>query len=133
VGLLIDTNVWIIAERKGTANLERWLQYTQSYISVVTVSELLVGVERATTPQRRLQRLGFCEDVINQVTVLSFDMGVAKVHAKLMSAVSKNFTAGKFDSMIAATALCHGHTVLTHNVADFQIFPGLVVEAWTPS
>ena len=34
------------------------------------------------------------------------------------------------DLLIAATALVHGYTVVSHNTADFQNVPGLKVVDW---
>jgi tRNA(fMet)-specific endonuclease VapC len=133
VGLLVDTNVWIFAEKQGSAHLDRWRDLGKVYMSTITVSELFVGVERANNPARKAFRQQHCEALINRVSLLDFDVEVAKVHAQLMGKLPKGLTAPIKDSMIAATALCHGHAVLTHNVADFQIFPGLVIEAWTPA
>ena len=35
------------------------------------------------------------------------------------------------DLLIAATALHHGLTVITHNLQDFAHIPGIVVDDWT--
>ena len=43
-----------------------------------------------------------------------------------------DLTAGAHDALIAATAIHHGHALLTRNVSDFSIFAGLKVEAYTP-
>lgn len=37
---------------------------------------------------------------------------------------------GGNDLMIAATALAHGLTVVTHNLGEFQRIDGLLVEDW---
>ena len=37
---------------------------------------------------------------------------------------------GPNDLMIAAIALAHGLTLVTHNVAEFRRVPGLTVEDW---
>ena len=36
----------------------------------------------------------------------------------------------EFDLLIAATALVNGLNMVTHNVADFQNIPGLLIEDW---
>ena len=132
MGLVIDTDVWVLAEKAGsTLGLARWAQYGGAYMSAVTASELLVGVERANTAQRRAQRGAFVENLLASIPVLEFSMPVARTHARLVAALSKNRTAGAFDALIAATAVHHGHALLTRNVADFKIFAGLKVEAFT--
>jgi tRNA(fMet)-specific endonuclease VapC len=131
MGLLIDSDVWILAERSGgQLNLARWTTFGSAYMSAVTASELLVGVEHASTTARKAQRAAFVEGLLATIPVLEFSMPVARTHARLLAALSKNVTAGAHDAMIAATAIHHGYAVLTRNVADFKIFAGLKVEAF---
>ncbi len=43
MGLVIDTDVWVLAEKSDQAlDLARWANYGNAYMSVVTASELLV-------------------------------------------------------------------------------------------
>ena len=48
----------------------------------------------------------------------------------MLASLPKNLTAGAHDALIAATAVHHGHALLTRNVADFTLFAGLKVEAF---
>ena len=131
MGLVIDTDVWVLAEKSAsTLDLARWAQYVGAYMSAITASELLVGVERANTAQRRAQRGAFVESLLSSVPVLEFSMPVVRTHARMVASLSKNVTAGAHDALIAATALHHGYGLLTRNVADFKIFAGLKVEAF---
>lgn len=131
MGLVIDSDVWILAERSGgNLDLVRWSRYGGAYMSAITASELLVGVERASTAQRKAQRAAFVENLLSIIPVLEFSMPVVRTHARMVAALSKNVTAGAHDAMIAATAIHHGYAVLTRNAADFKIFAGLKVEAF---
>ena len=131
MGLVIDSDVWILAERSGgSLDLARWSKYGGAYMSAITASELLVGVERASTAQRKAQRAAFVENLLSIIPVLEFSMPVVRTHARMVAALSKNVTAGAHDAMIAATAIHHGYAVLTRNAADFKIFAGLKVEAF---
>ena len=100
-------------------------------MSAITASELLVGVERVSTAQRKAQRGAFVENLMSIIPVLEFSMPIARTHARMVAALSKNVTAGAHDALIAATAIHHGYAVLTRNVADFKIFAGLKVEAFS--
>ena len=131
MGLVIDSDVWILAERSGgKLDLARWSEYGGAYMSAITASELLVGVERASTAQRKAQRGAFVENLLSIIPVLEFSMPIVRTHARMVAALSKNVTAGAHDAMIAATAIHHGYAVLTRNVADFKIFAGLELEAF---
>ena len=52
---------------------------------------------------------------------------MACVHARLRRAGN---LIGSRDLMIAATALAHGLTIVTHNTGEFSCIDGLVVEDW---
>lgn len=132
MGLVIDTDVWVLAEKSDDAlNFARWASYGGAYMSAITASELLVGVERANTAQRRAKRGAFVENLLASVPVLEFSASVARTHARMIAALPKNVTAAAHDALIAATAVHHGHAVLTRNMADFKIYAGLTVEAFT--
>ncbi|MDB5778070.1 MAG: hypothetical protein JWP79_1793 [Polaromonas sp.] len=131
MGLVIDTDVWVLAEKSGSQlNLARWAHHGGAYMSAITASELLVGVERANTAERRALRGAFVEKLVASIPVLEFSMPVARTHARMVAALSKNVTAGAHDALIAATAVHHGFALLTRNVADFRLFAGLQVEAF---
>ena len=131
MGLLIDSDVWILAERSGgKLDLARWSKYGGAYMSAITASELLVGVEHASTAQRKAQRGAFVENLLSIIPVLELSMPVVRTHARMVAALSKNVTADAHDAIIAATAIHHGYAVLTRNAADFRIFAGLKVEAF---
>ena len=132
MGLVIDTDMWLLAEKAGSQlNLARWAHYGGAYMSAVTASELLVGVERANSAERRAQRGAFVENLLASIPVLEFSMPVARTHARMIAALSKNVTAGAHDAIIAATAVHYGYGLLTRNVADFKVFHGLKLEPFT--
>jgi tRNA(fMet)-specific endonuclease VapC len=98
-------------------------------ISVVTVAELLHGVERADTETRRIRRQAFVEKVIEMSPVFPFDIGVARIYARIWaSLVQRGFTVGSHDLIIAATAISLDYTVITANCRDFEKIEGLRLE-----
>ena len=134
MGLVIDTDVWVLAEKSGgQLSLARWTHYGGAYMSAITASELLVGVERANTTERRALRGAFVENLLASIPVLEFSMSLARTHARMVAALPKSVTAGAHDALIAATAVHHGFALLTRNVADFKLFAGLQVEAFSPA
>ena len=129
MGLIIDTNVFVHWERSGrNIDFSRWEDRGDAAISVVTASELLVGVHRADTEDRRERRLTFVESILAQIPMLDFTLEVARVHARLFAALAnQGQMVGAHDLIIAATARYHGHAVLTANVAEFERVPELEV------
>jgi len=129
VGLVLDTNVFIRAEReRGCLDFSRWAEYGDAFISAITVSELLVGVHRADNDSRRARRSAFVEAILARLPVLDFTTEVARVHAEALAALTTSGTLiGPHDMIIGSTALSQGHAVLTSNVGEFRRIPGLEV------
>ena len=133
MGLLIDTSIFVAAER-GQLDEDRLavMGADQSIsLSAITASELLHGVERADTAQRRARRAAFVEAVLATVNVLAFDLDVSRVHARIWADLrAKGQPIGAHDLLIAATALHHGLAIATRNEREFRRIPELVVETW---
>ncbi len=129
MGLMIDTNVFVQFERRGlSCDVSRWESSGDVFISVVTASELLIGVHRADNDVRRKRRSKFVETILASVSVLDFTMAVARRHAKVCAELAqKGQQIGAHDLMIAATALCHNHSLLTDNIDEFSRVQGLSV------
>lgn len=134
MGLILDTNVLIRAERKGASiDFSPWASWGDAYISAITASELLVGVHRADSQARRLRRSSFVERVLATLPVLDFTLEVARTHAEILAILrSRGETIGAHDLIIAATALSSGHAVLTTDLDEFRRVPGLEVLAFEP-
>ena len=116
MGIVIDTDVWVLAEKAGSQlNLARWSHYGGAYMSAVTASELLVGVERANTAERRAQRGAFVENLLASIPVLEFSMQVARTHARMIAALSK-----KRDGWRARCADCRHGSASWFCTADAQ-------------
>jgi len=99
---------------------------------VVIASELLMGVHRANTEERRLRRSVFVEAVISGVGVMDFTLAVARVHAEIHAELAKQGQMiGAHDLIIAATARCHDLALLTDNIQEFSRVPGLRVIPFT--
>jgi predicted nucleic acid-binding protein len=98
-------------------------------ISVVTVAELLHGVERADTEGRRIRRQAFVEKVLEFFPVFPFDTSVARIYARIWASLARRGqTVGAHDLIIAATAISLDYAVVTHNPRDFERVEGLRVE-----
>lgn len=128
MAVLIDTDVLVELERGACANaLEDAIGEQDRAISVITVSELLHGVHRATGA-RRARRSAFVEHLLAGLHAIPITEPVARVHAGVCSQLTDaGDLIGAHDLWIAATALAHGLAVATGNRADFQRVPGLHV------
>ena len=134
MGLMVDTNVFIRFEKSGKpVDLSRWEPSEQVYTSAVTASELLMGVHRADTEERRQRRSAFVEAILSGIAVLDFTLACARVHAEICADLAKKGQLiGAHDLLIAATARRHGLSILTDNVAEFSRVPDLRVIPFVP-
>ena len=127
---LIDASVFIALERRGQDPLTPTTTASDDRVGIaaITASELLVGVHRADSPQRRLRREAFVETILERIPVLPFDLRVARSHAQILAQLAATGQLiGANDLLIAATALSYGYSVLTDNLREFHRVPGLVV------
>jgi predicted nucleic acid-binding protein len=129
MSFLLDTDI-CSAYMKGDHRVwQRFMQYRgQLHVSAVTVGELFTWALRARASPKRLPTL---LDLLNDLTVLDVTRDVGRIFGALRAAL---FDAGQatpdMDLLIAATALVHNLTLVTHNVQDFAHLPGLTVQDW---
>jgi predicted nucleic acid-binding protein len=127
VAVLVDTSVLIDAERGGDA-FGRVAEGERRLISVITVSELLHGVHRAVPESVKLRRKAMVEELLGAIDPLPITESVARMHSEVWAKLeSEGNIIGAHDLWIAATALSHGLTLMTHNPNDFERIPGLDV------
>lgn len=131
MGVIIDTSEMIAFERQA-GRIEDIVSSRSSEpcaISVITVAELLHGVERADTEARKLSRQAFVERTIDFFPVIPFDTSIARIYARLWASLaSKGNAVDPHDLIIAATALSMDYTLITRNIRDFEKIAGLKIE-----
>lgn len=125
---LLDTNVVSELRKirlgKADGHVAAWadsMDATELYLSVITIQELEIGVllaERRDPLQGAIFRAWLNSHVLPAFTgrVLAVDTAVALRSARLHVPDPRPVR----DGLIAATALVHGMTVVTRNVADFK-------------
>jgi predicted nucleic acid-binding protein len=135
---LLDTDV--VSElrkvRAGKAhpNIAAWadsVDAAELYISAITAQELEIGVllaERRDAPQGALLRAWLERHVLPAFDqrILPVDTAVALRGARLHVPDLRPVR----DGLLAATALVHGMTVVTRNVADFAAAGVAVRNPW---
>lgn len=126
---LVDTNVCSdFLRRRGEAG-QRFLDHAgELAVSVITVGELRTWAYRRRA-KGSLQ--AGIDSLLTQVAVLPIDMDVADRFGQLRASL---FDAGRptpeLDLLIAATAIVHDLTLVTHNTRDFADIPGVRLDDW---
>lgn len=133
---ILDTNV--VSElrkaKKAHQNVKKWAQPLSAaslYISVISVLELEIGIlliERRDQEQGAILRVWMDRHVLPTFSsrILAIDTTIAQRCATLHVPNPRSDR----DALIAATALVHGLTVVTRNVADFERIGVGVLNPW---
>lgn len=124
-GILIDTDLLSLLERKRVpAKLTDWLESNEEplFISVVSLAELQHGVELAPEGHREAlaQWLSDTRRKFDSATELLTQPVLVRWKQLLAELKEKRRTMTCEDSLIAATALFHGHSIATHNRRHFE-------------
>jgi len=132
--LILDSSVIIAAERKRQTVEELLTLIGQTFgeieiaISAVTVAELAHGVFRANTPELRLRRRAFLDELKKHVPVHPVTDSTAEIAGQLSGEqAAKGMTLPADDLLIGASAIEQGYAVATLNARHFQKIPGLQV------
>ncbi len=135
---ILDTNVVSELRKARTgkidANVAAWAESMDAsalFVSSITIMELELGilsVERRDAIQGSLLRSWLEQHVLPEFSgrTLSVDTAVALRCARLHVPDKR----GERDALIAATALVHGMTVVTRNVADFEPTGVAIINPW---
>lgn len=135
---LLDTNVVSEAMKRHPAgSVVAWLAAQPSatvYLSVLTLGEIEQGIVRAPD-RRRAERLRrWVEDELRprfQGRILPIDAPVMTTWGQITGqALLRGQPVSYVDSLLAATALTHGMTLVTRNVTNVQSLPVLTLNPW---
>lgn len=127
---VLDTNTVIYFFKEMGQVATNLLAHSPSEIAIPTIVifELEVGIAKSTNPHKRRQQL---HHLLSLVTIVPFDRAEAKSAAVLRAGLEEAGTPiGHYDTLIAATALASGATLVTHNLREFQRVPGLQTVDW---
>ncbi len=129
MGLIVDTGIFIRAERDGHRDPTALIPGGEELgFSVITLSELLEGVHLANSPARAARRTEYIERLKKFMSIMPFDGQAVEVHAKLRATQRmRGKMIGAHDLIIAATAISLGWDVLTLNGSEFRQIEGLGV------
>jgi tRNA(fMet)-specific endonuclease VapC len=126
VGILLDSSILVAFERRRF-DLEQFLaNQAPPAIAAITAAELLIGVERANTPQRRSRRESFVQNIFDRVPIIPFEMTQARLFAiHFADLVARGQMIGDRDLQIAVTALSIDFDLATLNEGEFKRVSGL--------
>jgi len=132
VPYLFDTDaISEMLRQRPETRYARWLTSVpreDQYVSATTIGELYYRAFRSVASERHLHNIE--SRVIPAVTILSFDVAIARVFGHIRAAL---FEAGTpledADLQIASTALHHGLELVTGNLKHFRRVPGLRLNA----
>ncbi len=129
MNFLIDTNICSAFLKGDTKVLSKFEQFGNgSLISVITAGELWTWVQRGKVSDRSKNTI---VDFINTIEVLNIDLDVALEFGRLRAVLlDKGNPMPDMDGLLAATALIHDLTLVTHNTVDFQNAPNLRLADW---
>lgn len=138
---VLDTNVVSELRKfrlgKADKNVAAWTESVDAadlFVSAITIMELELGVlsiERKDASKGALLRSWLEQHVLPEFSgrTLPVDTAVAQRCARLHVPDKR----GEGDALIAATALAHGMTVVTRNVADFEPTGVTLINPWEVS
>ncbi len=133
MSFLLDTNAISEIRRGRDPNVRAWagaVADSDLHLSVLTLGEIRKGIERLRVrdgPQAQTfaNWLSELEHRFAQ-RILKVDGRVAQEWGRLNALTPRNTV----DSLIAATALVHGLTVVTRNTADFEGCEVTLLNPW---
>ena len=132
MGLILDSNILIAAERRGDAVQKVILSVRATFgnrecaVSAISIIEIAHGIYRAKTLAISDRRRLFVEDVCRDFKIIPVTLEIAQLAGKIEGEQAAKGIGIPFeDLVIGSTALYLGFDVLTQNIRHFQLIPGL--------
>lgn len=126
---LLDTNICIYIMKRTpeqvALRVDRCL-LGEVVMSSITYAELEYGVLCAEDPAEAKEQLDI---LVKAAPVVSFDAAAATAYGPIRLA-TKERKKDMMDKLIAAHAVALRVTVVTNNVDDFKVYPGVKIENW---
>lgn len=129
MSFLLDTNICSAHMKRPAGLAHRFMQHQgRLHIAAVALAELYAGAYLAPHTAKLLASI---RRLLDDVSILPFDEEPARVFGQLRGQLQgSGVTVNPVDLMIAATALAHDLTLVTHNTRHFERVPGLATVDW---
>lgn len=127
---MLDTNIAIYTIKNKPAGVRAafTVHYGQMCISAVTLTELIYGAEASASVERNLRDI---EGFAARLEVLPYDNDAAAHTGQLRAELKKlGRPIGPYDEMIAGHARSQGLVVVTNNIKQFELVPGIRLANW---
>ena len=128
---LLDTNVCINAMHQRHPIL------TQRFLAIPAQDKIICSIVRAELyygaykSQRQQSSLADLQTFLQPFPNLDFDIAAARVCGEIRADLARKGTPiGPNDIQIAAIALVHRLTIITHNTREFGRVQNLILEDW---
>ena len=129
MSFLLDTNICSAHLRRPSGLAHRFTQHAgRLSIPSIVLAELYAWAHRRDDPQPVLTSI---DDLLEDVDLLVFDGACAQEFGRLWGVLRRQGTpTNPVDLMIAAVAVVHDLTLVTHNTTHFQHVPNLRLDDW---
>ena len=128
---LLDTNTCVeYLNGRSHRVLEAFQRRVPEDIALCSIvkAELHYGALRSKDPQRASAKL---EEFLAPFRSVPFDDRCAAVYGRIRARLAQaGSLIGPNDLLIAAIAVVHGATLVTHNIREFNRVEGLALEDW---
>ncbi len=130
MSFLLDTNICSAHLRRPAGLAHRFIQYSgRLFTSIIVVGELFAWAYRRDDPAPLLKLLQ--EELFDDVAILPFDYDCALAFGRTKGLLLRaGVSVSEVDMLIAAVALAHDFTLVTHNTQDFRRIPDLRIDDW---
>ena len=130
MSFLLDSNICSAHLRRPAGLAHHFIQYGgRLFTTTVVLAELYTWAFKRADTQRMLQLID--EELLADIQVLPFDEACAFEFGRVRGSLLKQgLDACSVDLLIAAVALHHDLTLVTHNTVDFRNIPALRIQDW---
>jgi tRNA(fMet)-specific endonuclease VapC len=130
---ILDTCTWIefFHERNGVKEKVDSMDVDQIFASEVTLAELTYGAINSADYERHIKEPEWLRQYVTICEISDVFEEYGQIRCAL-NKISKNKAreVGQFDMLVGATALHYGLTVVTDNIKDFSLMPGVKCVNW---
>ena len=130
---ILDTCTWIefFHERSSVKEKVDEMDPDQIFASEITLAELTYGAINSSDYERHIKEPQWLRQYITVFPISDVFEEYGQIRCALKK-IKKDIDQkiGQFDMLIGATALHYGLTVVTDNIKDFSLMPGVKCVNW---